>query len=76
MMENNDTKTFKLTVSGTEDHEMQGTVQMPDGRTKQFRSVLELVMEMDAELCKSESAETQQSSGPESSAGGSHVINR
>jgi len=53
-MEKNETKTFKLTVSGTENHELQGIVQMPGGRTVPFRSILELVTEMDREMGEEE----------------------
>jgi hypothetical protein len=42
--------TFSVQVTGTKEHEWQGSVHTPDGRELPFRSVLELLGEMNAAL--------------------------
>ena len=41
---------FLLTVSGTEHGEWQGSLHTADGRDVSFRSVMELILDMNREL--------------------------
>jgi hypothetical protein len=43
-------KTFEITVSGTDNCEWQGELRMPDGEKLRFRSVIELVRAINAQI--------------------------
>ena len=47
-------RSFSLTVTGTENCEWQGVLRAPDGTEQVFRSVLELLTEIEAQLGNAE----------------------
>jgi hypothetical protein len=56
-LEQNDRQSFLITISGTENYEWQGELQRPDGTRVPFRSVLELLREMNAQIGKKKETE-------------------
>lgn len=48
----NNNLTFTITITGTENSEWQGTLVTPEGTPLPFRSVLELLKEMEDELSR------------------------